>query len=147
MTTRQPLRSEAAFAALCSASLIPGSSGTRQRHRLNRGGNRQANCALFRIAVNRLRWDPATNAYAERRSAEGKSKREILRCLKGLIAREVYRLLQAGFLPPEVTRACNGEEDAQHSIRMVERPGRKLSQPDARAWPRRPSTREKAATA
>lgn len=56
----QRLRSEAAFAALCGASPIPASSGTRQRHRLNRGGNRQANCALFRIALNRLRWDPGT---------------------------------------------------------------------------------------
>jgi len=101
----QRLRSEAAFAALCGASPIPASSGTRQRHRLNRGGNRQANCALFRIALNRLRWDPATKAYAERRTAEGKSKREILRCLKRFIAREVYRLLQAGSLRPAAMSA------------------------------------------
>ena len=101
----QRLRSEAAFAALCGASPIPASSGTRQRHRLNRGGNRQANCALFRIALNRLRWDPATKAYAERRTADGKSKREILRCLKRFIAREVYRLLQAGSLRPAAMSA------------------------------------------
>jgi transposase len=88
------LRSEAAFAALCGASPIPASSGKSQRHRLNRGGNRQANCALFRIALTRLRWDQATKAYAERRTGEGKSKREILRCLKRFIAREVYRLLK-----------------------------------------------------
>lgn len=94
------LRSEAAFAALCGASPIPASSGTRQRHRLNRGGNRQANCALFRIALNRLRWDSATKAYADRRTAEGKSKREILRCLKRFIAREVYRLLREQSLSP-----------------------------------------------
>jgi transposase len=99
------LRSEAAFAALCGASPIPASSGTRQRHRLNRGGNRQANCALFRIALNRLRWDPATKAYADRRTSEGKSKREILRCLKRFIAREVYRLLQAQSLRPAASGA------------------------------------------
>jgi transposase len=97
------LRSEAAFAALCGASPIPASSGTRQRHRLNRGGNRQAYCALFRIALNRLRWDPATKAYADRRTTEGKSKRESLRCLQRFIAREVYRLLQAGALGPAAT--------------------------------------------
>jgi hypothetical protein len=141
------LRSEAAFAALCSASPIPASSGTRQRHRLNRSGNREANCALFRIALSWLRWDPATKAYAERRTADGKSKREILRCLKRFIAREIYRMLQAGSLRTEVTRALNREQDAQHSIRMVERPGRKLSQPDGRAWPRTPSSRGKAKTA
>jgi transposase len=87
------LRSEAAFAALCGAAPIPASSGNRNRHRLNRGGNRQANCALFRIALTRLRWDPRTKAYAQKRIEEGKTKREILRCLKRFIAREVYRML------------------------------------------------------
>jgi len=101
----QRLRSEAAFAALSGASPIPASSGTRQRHRLNRGGNRQANCALVRIGLNQLRWDPATKAYAEIRTAEGKSKPEILRCLKRFIAREVYRLLQAGSLRPAAMSA------------------------------------------
>jgi len=85
----QRLRSEAVFAALCGASPIPASSGTRQRHRLNRGGKGQANCAPFRIALDRLRWDPATKAYSERNTGEGKSKREILHCLKRFIAREV----------------------------------------------------------
>jgi len=95
----QRLRTEAAFAALCGPSPIPASSGIRQCYRLNRGGKRQANSALFCIALNRFRWDPATKAYAERRTAEGKSTREILRCLKRFIAREVYRLLQPGSLP------------------------------------------------
>jgi len=99
------LRSEVAFAALCGASPIPVSSGTRQRHRINRGGNRQANCALFRIALNRLRWDPTNKAYAERRTAEGKSKREILHCLKRFIASEVYRQLRAGSLRPAAMSA------------------------------------------
>jgi len=98
------LRSEAAFAALCGACPIPASSGNRTRHRLNRGGNRQANCALFRIAMSRLRWDPATKAYAQKRSGEGKTKREILRCLKRFIAREVYRLLLSH--PSESNATC-----------------------------------------
>jgi len=94
------LRSEAAFAALCGAAPVPASSGNRNRHRLNRGGNRQANCPLFRIALSRLRWDPRTKAYAEKRTADGKSKREILRCLKWFIAREVFRLLAANRVQP-----------------------------------------------
>jgi transposase len=72
---------------------IPASSGKTSRHRLNRGGNRQANAALFRIVVVRMRWHPATIAYVQRRTAEGLSKREIIRCLKRYVAREVYRLL------------------------------------------------------
>ena len=72
---------------------MPASSGKTNRHRLNRGGNRQANAALHRIAVVRLRWDERTQAYAERRTEEGLSKAEILRCLKRFIAREVFRIL------------------------------------------------------
>jgi transposase len=87
------VRSEAAYAKLCGACPIPASSGKTSRHRLNRGGNRQANAALFRIVVVRLRWHPPTIAYAERRTTEGLSKREIIRCLKRYVAREVYRLL------------------------------------------------------
>lgn len=89
----QRLRSEGAFASLCGVAPMPASSGKTHRHRLNRGGNRQANSALYRIALIRLRWDEATRAYAERRTAEGKSKLEIIRCLKRFIARQVYRLL------------------------------------------------------
>ena len=89
----QRLRSEAAFASLCGVAPMPASSGKTHRHRLNRGGNRQANSAMYRIALIRLRWDEATRAYAERRTAEGKSKLEIIRCLKRFIARQVYRLL------------------------------------------------------
>lgn len=87
------LTSDAAFAALCGASPIEASTGKTVRHRLNQGGNRQANHALWRIAMVRLTCDPATRAYAERRRAEGKSTREIIRCLKRYIAREIYRLL------------------------------------------------------
>jgi transposase len=87
------LTSEAAFASLCGASPIEASSGKTVRHRLNQGGNRQGNHALWRIAMVRLTCDPATRTYAERRRAEGKSTREIIRCLKRYIAREIYRLL------------------------------------------------------
>ena len=87
------LRSEAAFAMLCGAAPLPASSGRTQRHRLNRGGDRQANCALYRIVLCRLRWDPRTRAYAQRRTAEGMSRKEIIRCLKRYVAREVYTAL------------------------------------------------------
>ena len=73
---------------------IPASSGKVARHRLNPGGDRQANHALWRIVFTRLGSDPATRAYAERRTAEGKSKTEIIRCLKRYVAREVYRHLR-----------------------------------------------------
>jgi hypothetical protein len=66
---------------------------TNGRHRLNRGGNRQANASLYRIVIVRMRWHPATMAYVERRTAEGLSKKEIIRCLKRFVAREIYRLL------------------------------------------------------
>ena len=90
------LRSEAAFAALTGVSPIPASSGkTSGRHRLNRGGDRQANCALYRVVLSRLRWDQRTRAYADRRTKEGMSKKEIIRCLKRYIARELYHDLRA----------------------------------------------------
>ena len=89
------LRSEAAFSMLCGASPIQASSGKTVRHRLNRGGNRQANTALYRIVVVRLRWHPPTRAYLARRTKQGLSKREIIRCLKRYVAREVFAALQA----------------------------------------------------
>jgi transposase len=87
------LRSEAAFAMLCGAAPLPASSGRTNRHRLNRGGDRQANAALYRIVLARLRHDPRTRAYAQRRTTEGRSKKEIIRCLKRYVAREVYTAL------------------------------------------------------
>ena len=89
------LHSEAAFAMLCGAAPLPASSGRTQRHRLNSGGDRQANAALYRIVLCRLRWDPRTRAFAEKRTAEGKTKKEIIRILKRYIAREVYTALLA----------------------------------------------------
>jgi transposase len=88
------LRGESAFAALCGASPTPVASGKRGRYRLNPGGDRQANRALHMIAVCRLRYCPRTRAYAARRTTEGKTKKEIMRCLKRYIAREVYATLR-----------------------------------------------------
>lgn len=87
------MRSEASFAALCGASPIEASSGKVTRHRLNTGGDRQANNALWRIAMVRMSMDPKTKKYVQRRTAEGKSKKETVRCLKRHIARELHRLL------------------------------------------------------
>ena len=89
----QRLGSEASFASLCGVSPIEASSGKVVRHRLNRGGNREANRALYMICLARMRRDGRTQEYVARRTAEGKSKREIIRCLKRYVAREVYRVL------------------------------------------------------
>jgi transposase len=87
------LTSEASFAALCGTSPVEASSGKTQRRRLNRGGDRQANAALYRIVLSRLRWDPRTQDYMRRRLADSKTRREIIRCLKRYVAREIYRLI------------------------------------------------------
>ena len=87
------LRSEAAFASLCGVAPIPASSGKTSRHRLSRGGDRDANRALYLLALGRMGWDPATRTYVTRRTADGLSKAEIIRCLKRYLAREIYRLL------------------------------------------------------
>jgi transposase len=90
---RQRLRSEASRAMLCGAAPLPASSGQTQRHRLDRGGGRQANSALHLAAITRIRIDQRTQAYVAKKRAEGRSMREIIRCLKRHIAREVYYLL------------------------------------------------------
>lgn len=87
------IRSEAAFASLAGASPIPASSGNTVRHRINRGGDRRLNRALHMAIVTRMRMDPRTRAYVERRTAEGRTLREIRRCLKRYLAREIYRHL------------------------------------------------------
>lgn len=87
------LSSEAGFAMLCGAAPLPASSGKTTRHRLNRGGNRQANSALHMVVMCRMRRDQRTKDYVARRLAEGLSKREIIRCLKRYVAREVFRAL------------------------------------------------------
>ena len=84
------MRSEASFAHLCGVAPIEASSGKVVRYRLDRGGDRQANSALWRIIVTRLSCDPETRAYVERRMKEGRSKLEAIRCLKRYVARELY---------------------------------------------------------
>ena len=87
------LRNERSFAHLCGVSPLDASSGKQQRHRLNRSGDRQANSALWRIVITRLSNDPDTKRYIERRTKEGLTKKEAIRCLKRYIAREVYACL------------------------------------------------------
>lgn len=89
----QRLHSEASFAALCGVSPVEASSGMTQRRRLNRGGDRHANSALYTIVMARLRWDSTTRAYIQRRLHDGKTKREAVRCLKRYVAREIYQLI------------------------------------------------------
>jgi transposase len=89
------LASEGAFAHLVGVAPIEASSGKITRYRLNRGGDRQGNRALYLLAVGRMGWDPATRAYVKRRTAEGRTKPEIIRCLKRYIARELYPVLVA----------------------------------------------------
>lgn len=87
------LEDDSGFAAICGASPVEASSGKTVRHRLNRGGNREANSALWRIVIVRLATEPRTQDYMQRRIAEGKTKREVLRCLKRYVAREVFNNL------------------------------------------------------
>lgn len=87
------LRSEAAFAALAGVCPIPASSGKTNRHRLNRAGDRQANSALYHIVMVRLRYNQETRDYVARRTAEGKTKMEIIRCLKRYLVRQLYPLI------------------------------------------------------
>ena len=87
------VRSEAAFASLAGTCPIPASSGNTQRHRLNRGGDRQLNKALTTVALVRMRCDPATRAYVAKRTAQGRTRKEIMRALKRYITRQVFRAL------------------------------------------------------
>lgn len=88
------LRTEASFAALCGVSPVDASSGQNQTRRLNRGGDRQANCALHTVALTRLRGDKRTQEYHAKRISQGKTPRSATRCLKRYIARELYKLLK-----------------------------------------------------
>jgi transposase len=100
------LRSEAAFSMLCGASPVEASSGKTIRHRLNRGGDRQANAALYRIVIVRMRHHAPTRAYVERRTAQGLSKAEIIRCLKRYVAREIYAILHDTIAPTSTVAAA-----------------------------------------
>lgn len=96
------LTGEASYAALCGASPVEASSGKSQRARLNRGGDRQANAALYRVVITRMRWDERTRTYVERRTAQGKTRREIIRCLKRYVAREIYQIITRSHTTPTV---------------------------------------------
>ena len=87
------LKTEATFAKLCGVSPLDASSGKSERHRLNRGGDRQANSALWHIVFTRMVCDPRTQHYIERRMKEGRTKKEAMRCLKRYVAREVFAAL------------------------------------------------------
>jgi transposase len=91
------LRDEAAFAHLCGVAPVPASSGNTRRHRLHRGGDRQANRALHMAVVSRMRYCPHTRAYVTRRTAEGLSKPEIMRCLKRYLARQIYHAIKTDY--------------------------------------------------
>ena len=93
-STPDRLHSEATFASLCGVNPIPASSGKTNRLRLNRGSDRQANAALYRIVIVRLCHDERTRAYMRRRIAEGMTKREVIRCLERYVAREFYAAIQ-----------------------------------------------------
>lgn len=86
----QRIRTEAAWARLCDVAPIPASSGTTTRHRLNRGGHRQAHAALYRTVIVRMQHHEPTRAYVARRTEEGRAKKEIIRCLKRFLAREIW---------------------------------------------------------
>jgi transposase len=141
------LRSEGAFAHLCGVAPIPASSGRTQRPRLNRGGNRDANRALHQLVIGRLGRDPRTRAYVERRTREGKSKKEIIRCLKRYAARELYRLVAAAADPGAVCppppfgtqRSVRSGADAAPpaALRHDERPAAP-PRPDVSAFPSGP---------
>jgi len=94
------MRSEAAFAKLTGVAPLPASSGKTSRHRLNRGGDRQANSALYMVIVGRMRNHPETLIYAQRRRAQGLSNPEIIRCLKRHLARSIYRALRTDLMTP-----------------------------------------------
>ena len=98
----QRIHSEAAFASLCGVSPVPASSGKTNRHRLNRDGDRQANAALYRVVLVRLSHDLRTREHMLRRTKEGMSKPEVIRCLKRYVVREVYSALKVSSGIPNI---------------------------------------------
>jgi transposase len=100
------VRSEPAWVRLCGVAPIPASSGKTTRHRLNRGGHRQANAALYRTVIVRMQHHDPTKAYVARRIAEGKSKPEIIRCLKRLLAREIWALMRPLRMNPQTAKSA-----------------------------------------
>ena len=97
------ITTEPRFAKLCGTAPLDASSGKHEHHRLNRGGDRAANSALYIVTITRMRYDERTRAYVERRTSEGKTKAEIIRCLKRYAAREAYYLIKHDHEHPERT--------------------------------------------
>ena len=118
---------EAQFAALTGAAPVPASSGKTSRHRLSRGGDRQANCALHHIVLVRMNIHQKTKDYVTKRTEEGKSKREIIRCLKRYVAREVYRQITHPVPAPPVLDLC----PLRHSLGMT----LQQAATDLQTWP------------
>jgi transposase len=112
--------SDAQLARAAGVAPIPVSSGRRDRHRLDRGGNRQLNLALHRLAVNKGRLDPRTAAYLKRKQAEGKSRMEALRCLKRHLARRVWQLLRAGAPTPDQKNSLSMIKTNNHNTNAPE---------------------------
>ena len=100
------MKREASYAALCGSSPVQASSGKTKRHRLNQGGDRQANSALWTIVLSRMANHAPTKEYVARRTAEGLSKPEIMRCLKRYVARELFPLVQSIAGPAESLRVA-----------------------------------------
>jgi transposase len=113
------LHSEAAFASLCGVAPIPASSGRTNRHRLSRGGDRDANRALYLLALGRMGWDPRTRTYVVRRTAAGLSKPEIIRCLKRYLARELYHILTG---PAPSPPHSADDDEAQPLLLLLDNP-------------------------
>jgi transposase len=129
------MRSESAFAMLCGVAPLPASSGKVTRHRLNRGGDRQANRALYLAVVTRIRTDPATQAYVERRTGEGLSKLEIIRCLKRYLAREVYHLLNPAPANHHTASAAALRRRRDRGVNMKRPTGRTMLTPTSAGVP------------
>ncbi|MFE6977371.1 IS110 family transposase [Streptomyces sp. NPDC057682] len=121
------LRSEASFAHLCAAAPIPASSGRTNRHRINRGGDRHANSALYTIVLVRMQYDSRTRDYVARRTAEGMSTKDVMRCLKRFVAREVYRHIKATGVPAPTPRPATcrtgGRPGRSRGTRPARHPG------------------------
>ena len=128
---RGRVRSEAAFAALSGTAPLEASSGQRTRHRLNRGGDRDLNRALHTVAITRMRCHPETRAYHAKRTAQGKTHRDIRRCLKRALARRLYRRIQAATHQQQIPAAAD-----KH--RSVQRPAPPIPPQEHRPAPVRP---------
>ena len=113
------VRSEPAWAKLCGVAPVPASSGMTTRHRLNRGGHRQANAALYRTVIVRMQHHQPTKDYVARRTAEGKTKREIIRCLKRFLARETWALMP----PPRIAERLPVHQSPSPNPRRYVPPG------------------------